>query len=171
MIIFSSHKLEKCLANGTLSNWAKTKYIVLPAVLMALYLQRFILVPTYGSRPHMLNMLASFACAIANAFVTYLGIKKCFRTNESIDKRDFFVRFFVLSVPAAAKLLLFSLPLSLLLGICVHIMKDQAPLVQKRFPIVFSVLSPAVTWLYYMLIDRSITRVGRAIADKKRKRS
>jgi hypothetical protein len=168
MIIFSSQKLEQSLATGDLSPWDKTKYIIFTAIMMSLAGVPYICNPKYAERDPMLNMLASILCVIATAIMTYFGIRKCHQTNEALDKKAFFERFFVLSVPVTVKLVVFFLPLSLTALLYVHHLKDGHPLLHKRFPILLSLCGPVVTWVYYTMVDRSLKRFGCLIQDKKR---
>lgn len=172
MIIFSSRKLEQSLAAGGLSSWIKTKYIILPAIIMSLFGVPYICGPRYAEQPPMLNALVSFVCVMAGVFVTYFGIKKCHQTNESLDKTAFFERFFILSVPATLKLVVIFVPLSLSALLCVdYLMKDGHPLLHKRFPILLSLCGPFVTWVYYTMVDRSLKRFGCLIQNEHKRES
>ena len=169
MIIFSSRKLEQTLAAGGLSSWAKVKYIIVPAVVASLCSVPYIIGPKYAEdqRP-MLNILVSVLCVIASAFLTYFGIKKCYLTNESLDKSAFFERFCILSMPPLAKLTVAFLPASIIALIFMTHLKDSHPLLHKRFPMVLSVAGPVITWFYYTMVDRSLRRFGALIQSKDR---
>ena len=108
----------------------------------------------------MLNMLVSVLCVPLNAFLTYFGIKKCYETNEALDRTAFFERFFLLSVPVLMKLATVLLPTSLVALLWMHYVKDAHPLLHKRFPMLLSIAGPITTWLNYTLIDRSLKRLG-----------
>lgn len=167
MIIISSGKLEHSLAADDLSPWDKTKYIILPAILLSLMSLSYVCGPTYcAERRPMLNALVSFLCLIASAFVTYFGIKKCHRTNESLDNTAFFERFFILSVPVLVQLMLVCFPVSLAALHYAYLLRDSHPLLHKRFPMLLSLSGPVITWLYYVMVDRSLKRLGRLIQEK-----
>ena len=171
MIIFSSKKLEHALANDSLSGWNKVKYIILPVLIMSLFSPPYIVSPIYGEHPPMLNGLIGFICLIFNLIITYRGIKKCFETNQQTDAKLFFERFFILSVPVLMKFLVIIVPLTIVPSVVAYYLKDSFPVFYKRLPIVFSILIPLTSWIYYHLISRSIERVGKECALSKRKKS
>jgi len=166
MILFSSRKLEKALAEGNLSNWVKTKYIIVPAVIMSLFSLPYIFQPIYGERIPLLNSFFNFIFVITGAFITYFGIKKCFQTNETFDRRNFFKRFFVLSVPVLMKLIIIVFPLTIIAGICAYRLRVIHPTIYKRFPIALSLLGPVITYIYYRLINASLIRLTNLIKGK-----
>jgi hypothetical protein len=133
---------------------------------MALFGVPYICGPRYAEQPPVLNALVSFVCVVTSVFMTYFGIKKCYQTNESLDKTAFFERFFILSVPATLKLLVIFAPLSLAALFYVDHLKDGYPLLQKRFPILLSMCGPVVTWVYYTMVDRSLKRFGCLIQNE-----
>lgn len=171
MIILSSRKLEQALANDSLSGWTKVKYIILPALIVSLFPPPYIFRPIHGQHPPMLNALIGLFFVIINIVVTYKGIKKCFEIHQKTDAQNFFERFFILSIPVFIKFMLIFLILSIGLVVGMHSMKESFPVLYKRYPILFSISLPFITWLYYHLLSGSIRRLGALMHTKNRKPS
>ena len=171
MIILSSRKLEQALASNGLSPWDKVKYIILPVVVMGLFPAFYIFRPIYGKYPPILNSLIGIIFMIISAFLTYKGIKKCFKTNQNADAKNFFERFTILSVPVCMKFILVLFPLTVALVFIMIPLKDSFPEFYKRFPIIFTASSPFLTWIYYHLLTCSIKRHGELVHTDKRKNS
>ena len=171
MIILSSRKLEQTLANNSLSEWGKVKYIILPALIVSLFPPPYFLRPSHGQYPPMLNSLIGLLFVIINVVITYNGIKKCFGTNQKTDGENFFERFFILSIPVFIKFILIFFILSIGLVIGMQSLKESFPILYKRYPIIFSLSLPFITWLYYHLLSDSIRRLGALMLTKNRKPS
>ena len=161
MILLSSGKLERAIAKKILSNWEKTKYIILPIILTTLFYGPFYIIrPNYGVKPPLINSLFTFFFCIISTFIVYSGIKKCFKTNESTDKEFFIERFMILLIPIMFKLILFFVPFILILVVIVGSMREHLPIVFKRFPIILSAFCPIMYYIQYYLLNRSFVRLG-----------
>lgn len=164
MILLPARKIEAALAAGTLDPWAKVKYLILPAVLGSLTGPFFIIRPLYGERRPQLDSLGLFVCSILTAYLTYWGIKRCFRTNRSIDGKAFFERFAVLLVPVMIKVMLAIIPLGLAVVFGAIALQTQAPYnLKPAFSIFSSALGPLTTFAIYVLLNNSFVRLGNII--------
>ena len=169
MIIFSSKKLERAIAHDRLPNWERAKYIILPTIIMMLapgpiYIAR----PIYGVKAPFLNSIFSFVCTIIGAFVTFYGIKRCFRTNEVTDKKDFLARFTILNVPIMFKFIAILIPITFISMAIWASLRSNYPSIFKRAPVSLSIIGPFVIYLYYSLLNRSFSRLRELIQQLNR---
>jgi len=157
MKIWSSRLLEKEFAEGKLSEWKKTKYLMLPIILSSLLAGPIYLVtPNYGTSFPPINIIFALISNIIIAFVTFFGIRMVYRANKKIDGERFVERFIILSVPIYIKFIVFSLPVFfvlMLLFIRTLNMRDI-------FPLFLRVIFPFVMFWFYYLIFKSIKRFG-----------
>src|SRR5689334_18329784 len=108
MILFSSNRLERALAENTLTSWEKAKYIILIIIFYTCSGPIYAITPSFGPRPPVGNTLVNFLSAILTIIITVFGAKKCFRTNKANDDVSFIERFAVLSMPIAIHLFIIS---------------------------------------------------------------
>ena len=164
MIIFSSKKLEKAIAENKLESWGKAKYIIVPAVISALIGGTLYLIsPLYGERAPMLNTSLQILFNILLALVTYCGIKKCFQTNKDMDEENFLERFVILSLPIFIKFALVLTPILIIYYVIVGTIRESHPELFKRAPILVYGSIPIACYLYYSFLNRSFTRLGTLI--------
>ena len=162
MIIWSTHKLERALARGELTPWGKVKYLVLPAVISALFGSAYVITPRYGMSPPEFNGLFSLLFGVLTAYLTYRGIRHCLRQNEQIDGKAFFERFAVLSVPPMFRVAAFIVPASI--GMMILFAQfPQFPVLRFRGPIAIAALSPPATYAFYWMLGNSIRRFGEMV--------
>ena len=171
MIIFSSRKLEQSIADNRLASWAKAKYLIFTAVVMAVFYGPFYLVhPFYGESAPTLNSIFSLIFTIVGVFVTYYGIKECYATNRAVDDKDFLERFAILSVPVFVKVSIIVFPATLCVSMLMLSLRETHPMLSKRFPIILSLLGPLLFYIYYCILNRSFTRLGRVIEENENRR-
>jgi hypothetical protein len=162
VILWSSQKLEQALAKGQLDSWTKVKYLLIPAVMGALSAEPFFLFrPVYGKEPPAINDLFFSIFAIITAFITYWGIKACFKVNTNIDGKDFLERFVVLTLPVIIRIFSFYIPCGIVLLAIIGPLKDRDPTIFYRATIIFSAFSPIITYMMYSMIKNSFKRFGR----------
>lgn len=161
MILFSSRKLEKALVAGKLDNWGKAKYIIIPAVVFAPFSATVAFFsPRFGEKPSGLYFLVQFAFYIATMFITYFGMKLCFRANEKIDGKNFIERFSILLLPVALKLYCICLPLTIAATEIVSArVGADSRLIRANF-LVFGPLLILFPLIYYLFLFRSFRRFG-----------
>ncbi|HOO77522.1 MAG TPA: hypothetical protein PK636_01760 [bacterium] len=161
MILFSSRKLEKALVTGTLDNWVKAKYIVIPAVVFAPFAATVAFFsPRIGEKPSGLYLLTQFAFYIATMFITYFGMKLCFRANEKIDGKNFIERFSILLLPVALKLYCICLPLTIVATMIVSALVGADSGLIRANLLIFGPLMVVFPLIYYALLFRSFRRLG-----------
>ena len=164
MIIFSSRKLEQAIAQDSLPNWEKAKYAILPAIISMLLIgPTYIVRPLYGAKPPFLNSIITFLFNVVAAFIIFYGIRKCFRTNEETDRKEFLARYAILSVPVLIKFLLIFIPITFVLIIIIDAMSGTNQETFKGFPVSISILSTLLVYLYYCLLNRSFARLRELI--------
>ncbi len=162
MIVWSSRKLEDALAQNQLDSWTKAKYLIVPAIIGTLlggpiYLIR----PVYGEKAPVQDSLWILFFSIITAFLTYYGIKKFYKTNKELDDSGFFERMVILSLPIFLKILIISIVLSISLIRAALLM--QIPQWFPRPGILVSILTPIMTFVFYRLLNNSLSRFGRLL--------
>ena len=164
MILFSSLKLEKAIAEGEITGWQKAKYIIIPAVFMAPFASTtFLISPKFQTRPPGFHTLIQFVCTIGTMVITYYGIKFCFKANNKIDNHNFIERFCILLLPVTLQLILIFFPLTLLItGINYAIYRHQQDILTK-YSIMYVIFGPIYTVIYYSLLLRSFRRLGKLL--------
>jgi hypothetical protein len=159
MIIFSSNKLRKVLANDSLDSWAKAKYIVLVMAIHCFSGPFYWLTPSFEKREPWPYELCSVFSGCIVILVTVLGIRKCFLTNKKGDDNDFIGRFAVLYVPVIFQII----PFLIILGIVVFVVSPYLPAEEiTEQDIIFSaeLLFPiGITYLFYVLLNRSFEKL------------
>lgn len=166
MILFSSTKLEAALAKGELGDWDKTKYLLLSVVLMALLAPAAALIrPHFGPVHPPWNMFFALCGAVLAARFVYVGIKRCFEINRTIDGDRFIERFTVLFVPITIRVMIVVVPLSIAANRIVAGRREANPMLYRLyFPVTMSLTAPLVMALYYWLLARSLERLGNRMA-------
>lgn len=161
MILFSSKKLEEAIVEDKISNWQKAKYIIIPLVISApVATATYMISPIYVTRPPDSQMFIRLLLVIISSFITYYGIKLCFKKNSQIDGRHFIERFFILSLPVLIKLTIVLIFISGFISVLTF-NKDQP----TSFPI-NSLLVPIYTIIYYTLLVLSFKRLKELFASK-----
>jgi hypothetical protein len=161
VILWSSRKVEQALAQGRLDSWTKVKYLLIPTVLGALSGPFYILRPVYGQKPPSDYTYFSLISSIITACVTYWGIKTCFRVNSSIDGRNFFERFAVLSLPILIRVMTVAITCGIVLLLFIGHPKNRDPIFLERVGITFAVAHPIIAYIVYSMLINSFERLGR----------
>lgn len=154
MVIFSPRKLEQLLADEKLNAWEQTKYLILAVVVSALSEPLFWIVPTVKIQDVGLTALAQFIATILGPYITYLGIKKCYGTNNKDHK--FVERFICLRVPWTVLFGLVLAPLSLTI---IYVTNTFFPQVPDLANIILYICSPPITFIYYNVLNKSFLRI------------
>ncbi len=166
MILWSSKELEQALAGGELDSWTKVKYIIVPAVIGSLSTPFYVFRPIYGKEAPAINTLFSLIFAIAAAYLSYWGVKRCFIANREIDGKAFFERTAVLALPIFVRIMVVVLLVSVALLIVIGNLKDRVPVLFQRSGIIFSAFTPIITFAAYVMLTNSIRRFGRLVRAK-----
>ncbi len=167
MKIFSSRKLEQSIADNQLTCWDKAKYVLFTAIVLVVFSGPiYLVIPIYGRSAPALNSLFSLGFTILGTFVTYYGIKECYATNRASDDKDFIERLAILSIPVFTKFIFIVFPTTLYVVILMSSFRETQPM----FPIILSALSPVLFYVYYYVLNRSFTRLGRVIEKNGNKR-
>ena len=165
MHLLSSKKLETKLARRKLSEWDKTKYIIFTSIFAIAANPVFWPFPAYmrmeATTTTGLAASIGMICWIANALVTYIGIKNCFESNKLIDGKSFIERFSVLFVPVSVQMFLVGLIVIFGIGIGIYpITKDQ-----KILQLLIEVASVGLLYIFFFLLNRSFLRLSIASED------
>jgi peptidoglycan/LPS O-acetylase OafA/YrhL len=164
MILWSSKKIERALAGGDLDAWTKVKYLIIPAILGTLSEPFYIIRPLYGKKPPALNSMVTFIFSILMAYLTYWGIRKCFRENNQIDSNMFFERYAVLGVPILVRLIAIFTPVTIIFMTVVYgVHKRHFPESIDNVSIYVSAIGPIVTYITYQMLSASFCRLGELI--------
>jgi hypothetical protein len=166
MILLSSRKLEHALAGGKLESWSKVKYLILPTVLASLSGPFYIFLPASGKRLPTTAYNVSGLCSILVAYLTYWGIKRCYKTNSEIDGRAFFERFAILFVPPMMKLIIVVVPLWIVVLYGVLRIQDHAPHVFERVSYIASAVRLLAIFAMYTMLNNSFRRLGQIIESQ-----
>ncbi|MFA6564382.1 MAG: hypothetical protein WCV00_20935 [Verrucomicrobiia bacterium] len=158
-MIFSN--LEEAIAGNKLSQREKTKYLVFAVVICLISYPFEFGMQTLGTRfsndsVDMSSMLGS----VANLIVAFLGIKRCYRTNETIDNSNFIERFILLNFPMTIKYVLIIISLILAYVVMKGSLRGHYRAVWERIPIYLTVLLILGSGFYYIFLNRSFVRLG-----------
>ena len=104
-------------------------------------------------------MPVGFIFPIVAAFIVYRGIKKCFQTNESYDKKDFFERFYILGFPIAVKLVVVFVLFTLTALIVAYKLQDVHPILSEYMQTAIRAISLIYAFLNFYLLNRSFIRL------------
>jgi hypothetical protein len=167
MILFSSKKLEKYVAQGILDSWEKTKYLVFLIILFSLTGPIYLVSPRYGSQIPKLNILILVITWFLFLVITFRGIKKCYKTNQDIDDQNFNTRFIVLFTPVMIKFLLIFFSTSLIFGWLIGFDAKAHPTLVNNFGILILVAKPILAYLFFLLLNGSFIRLGVCIYPNK----
>ena len=163
MILYSSRKLEKALADGKLETWAKVKYLIIPVVLGSPAGPFYVIWPRYGTRVPTLDSFVSMLCSFLIAYIAYRGIKRCFNINQNIDSKAFFERFAVLFIPPLIRVIVIGTPLSMVIIFGASALRERFPILLKQASLISALLGPVITYAMYSMLWNSFQRLGKLI--------
>ena len=160
MILWSSRKLEKALAEERFSEWEKAKYYLWPAIWGALAGgPMFLLRPYYGSKPNHHGIFILVGCMLM-ALVTYYGIRLGYRENQNIDGKSFIERYTILSLPVVVRFVVWLIPVMVVFLFVFAGLTRSAPEVRKLTGPILRFVFPVITFWLYCQIARSVRRFG-----------
>jgi hypothetical protein len=169
MILLSSIKLERAIAENSLTSWDKAKYIIFVIILYSFSGPIYILTPSFGPKPPIWTSLVSFVSTILVVFITYYGAKKCYLTNKEIDDKDFPGRFAALFIPMTAKFLAITIPIMVVTGVFASSSFFADKETKKDIFIYFMYISaPVATYVFYVFLNRSFKRLKQTINENKK---
>lgn len=164
MILFSSNRLERALAESTLTSWEKAKYIILIIIFYSCSGPIYVITPSFGPKPPVGNTLVNFVSTILTIIITCLGAKKCFITNKDIDDANFTERFTALSIPIAIKLFTISI-IIISIGLLFTLKCDNFTC-YNYITYLLNLMSPVITYIFYLLLNRSFRRLAILVNEK-----
>ena len=130
-MIFSN--LEEAIAGNKLSQREKTKYLVFAVLICSVAYPFELAMPGFGKPAASSSWDTTWLrVTAANMIVAFLGIKRCYRTNEAIDNNEFIERFILLNFPMTIKLVLIVFPVSLA-GVVIVMALKSPPSQWERF--------------------------------------
>jgi hypothetical protein len=168
MILISSTKLEHKIVNNELTQWEKTKYIIVMTAFYGFAGPIYVITPAFGPKQPEWNDVISFLSSVAFVFITYFGIKKCYRNNKTIDDADFIERFTILSVPMTIRFILLCLPALLLLAFILSTLTEDDETRQVLFYLLINVTGAIAAIIYYAFLNRSFLRLELLMKDNMR---
>ncbi len=151
---FTSRELEAAMSKGEMDRWDEARYYFVPMVVggglsNAVWLLR----PRYGDNPEPLVSFGILLLHVLAGIVVYHGVRKCFRSNEEMDGRDFISRMVVLGFPVLVKIVPFAMVAIMAL---IHISIRAFPGVHPH--LLVSTLAPILNYFTFLLLDRSLRR-------------
>jgi hypothetical protein len=157
MHLISSKKLESDLANGRLDQWEKTKYLIFTSIFAIAANPVFWPLPVYeqieaSTLAQTLGMLAW----VANGFLTFKGVRKCFAANKLIDSKAFIERFTVLFVPASVQMFIVGVVWALVISLGFGSLMEE----QELYVILTQLFSVIFVYLFFLLLHRSFLRLS-----------
>jgi hypothetical protein len=156
----SSQKLEAALSEGTLSEWEKTKYIILLTVLSLAFSPVFWLTPKYSDGPGGVDAIISLLALLLNVVLTVKGLKNCYNVNKNADDKNFIERFTVLYVPMVIKFTLIIIPLFFAFSAFVGFRKESSPVLFSLYPTIVQISGPIAIYVFFRLLRRSFNRLS-----------
>jgi len=161
MRLWSSSKLERELARGQLSEWEKTKYLLLPLILGSLAGGPiYLITPRYGPTRPTLGSVGMLCGGVLMALVTYYGIRMGYRANQKIDGEHFIERYTVLSVPIFIKFVVGFIPAMIGMMIVARALGTALPFVKQNLSFILQLVFPLVYLWFYSLVAASIRNFG-----------
>jgi hypothetical protein len=160
MILISSVKLEHKISENELTSWEKTKYLIFMVVVSSMSGPIYVFTPSFGPKPPPLNMAISFFSSIAFILISYFGLKKCYKTNKSIDDAYFIERFAILNVPMTIKFSLFFLSVGIAFALLSAYVIERKELFPDSMFYLFNVGGIIVSIVYYIFLNRSFHRLA-----------
>ena len=167
MILISSLKLERKIAEDALSSWEKTKYIILTSAIYVFTGPAYVLTPSFGPKPPYWDAPFSVLTSTLSVLITYFGIKICHRTNKNFDDENFIERYTILNVPLTIKFMVFLLPAFILSFIVAVSLSDDKEIRREIMSYSIRVAVPIGVFVYYIFLNRSFHRLGKLIEEKK----
>jgi hypothetical protein len=160
--------VEKYLARGILDSWDRTKYLVFLVILFSLTGPIYLFSPPpYVIQISTLHVLISVITWFLFLFITFRGIKKCFKTNQGIDDHNFIIRFIILFVPVMVKFMLIFFISSLVFGWLISFDAKAHPTLVNRSGILILVAKPILAYLFFLVLNGSFIRLGVCIYPTK----
>jgi hypothetical protein len=164
MVLFSSTKLENALASESLDSWTKAKYMIFVVAMYGASNSFYWFTPSFGPKKSLSYYVASAASWFLSAVITYWGGKNCFRTNKMGDGKDFVERFSSLYVPLTFEFI----PITLLFflgtaGFVACLLPVDKQTKYQVVPYLALLVSPFLTWLFFVLLKRSFERLAELI--------
>jgi hypothetical protein len=148
MILFSSKKLEKALAEDSLDEREKAKYMIYPNMLYA-FATPFFLAQTVSDHPN--EYYFNFIFTLISVLIFYLVFRTCYRINGNSMNKNFIENIVVLSVPAWMKVFVIFASLS----IYFLIRSNGLPFLKDNLSFFMSSLGFFATLTFSILIIRS----------------
>jgi len=162
-MIFTSRKLEKALAKGEVTGWNAAQYYFVPMIIHSVLTTPIWLTrPRYYIYPTPAIHVTIYGLQILAGVLVYCGIKKCFKSNDQIDSRDFISRMVILGFPVLIKVTVLTYIASLILLIFI---------VSRLSEVFVTALYPLMTYVSFKLINDSLIRLGNEIQDSQQSNS
>jgi hypothetical protein len=166
MILFSSNKLERSLAAGSLSLRDKAKCIIFIMILYGVLVALYVVTPSCGQKPPLWYALMSLISGGLVICLTYFGVKQCFLTNKAIDDSDFLGRFAALFMPMTFRFLAVMLPIMVIDGVIAYSGSLDKETRTDLFVYFLYCMAPGGTYLFYSLLNQSFKRLGMLVYDR-----
>lgn len=167
MILFSSNKLEKAIADDSLDSWTKAKYMILVIAMYSLKNSFYWFAPSFGPETPLPYYAAAFASWLLGIVITFHGGKKCFKTNETSDGKNYVERLAVLYVPLTFRFIpIFFFFLAIMAFIVACLLPIDKETQYLLFPYLLLPLTLFLIWLFFVLLNRSFERLGELIRER-----
>jgi len=160
MILFSSNKLERALADSSLPSCDKAKYVIFIIILYSFSGPLYVLTPSFGTKPPIWHSLTSLVSTILVILFTYFGAKRCYQTNKGIDDTDFVGRFAALYMPMTFKFIAIMLLVIVIAAMIIYAVAFDKETKKHIFLYFLNITGPVGTYLFYIYLNRSFRRLG-----------
>jgi Na+/proline symporter len=168
MMLFSSNKLERSLAAGSLSSWEKAKCIIFIVILYSFLGTLYVFTPSCGQKPPLWYSLMSLVSISLVLCLTYFGARQCYLTNRAIDDTDFSGRFAALFVPLTFKFLAVMLPIMVIAAVIAYSGSPDKETKNDLFVYFLYCMAPGGTYLFYVFLNQSFKRLGTLVNDEEK---
>ncbi|GAA0878817.1 hypothetical protein GCM10009119_17850 [Algoriphagus jejuensis] len=152
MIWFDIKELERGLRNGDVSDRMVFNYLLTSLILTSLAMY-------VTTQDYELAWLVAVEVVVMLA-ITVVGTKRTFEINAAGDGKDYFRRYFSLSMVTGIRLVVFCIPAGLALGIVGFFLLKILPPIPYSKDLFNIILVPVIGVWYYLMLSNSFKRVS-----------
>ena len=152
MILFSSNKVERMIADNAFNSWEKAKYLILTTAFYSINGAVYVISPSFEPKNSPMDSLISMTVYI---LIAIWGVKICYQSNKNIDDHRFIERFTILNVPMTIKFIIICLPIIFLIAYFPYFITEDTEIRKQIAYYSIRTAGPIGMIIYYMFLNRS----------------